>query len=372
MAVGKATAAALAGLLGFALLVVLVGGLATIASTGGGGGGDGSQGLPGVVCAPAAGGPITTVAGFGPQQLSNAALIVAAGTEMGVPQRGQVIAVAAAMQESGLRNLSYGDRDSIGLFQQRANWGPAAVRMDPQSSARLFYQHLLAVPGWQTMPLTAAAQRVQVSALPDAYAHWEGPADQVVGAALHITCTPAPTGGGQPGPPAPGMIPQVPASPLAREVIARAAAQIGTPYAWGGGNAAGPTRGIPDGGVGDAHGDPSKVGFDCSGLMVYAFAGVGIVVPHQTQAIYFIFPVKITDRAAVQPGDMVLESSNGQPSGIDHVGLYLGNGQILDAPQSGQNVRVEHNVWAPGSWWNTHFVAAVRPLATAQAVKTRA
>jgi cell wall-associated NlpC family hydrolase len=359
------------GLLGFTVLVVVLG-LATIpAGTGGGAQG----GLPGVVCAPAAGGPLGSVAGFGPQQLSSAAQIVAAGAELGVPQRGQVIAVATAMQESGLRNLTYGDRDSIGLFQQRANWGPAPVRMDPKSSAKLFYQHLLAIPGWQTMPLTVAAQRVQISALPDAYAHWEGAADQVVGAALHITCTPTTGGGpgGQPGPVAPGTIPQVPASPLAREVIARAASQIGVPYAWGGGNAAGPTRGSAGGGPQAArYGDTGKTGFDCSGLMVYAFAGVGITVPHQTQAIYSTFPVRITDRAAVQPGDMVLESSNGQPSGIDHVGLYLGAGQVLDAPQSGQNVRVEPNVWAPGSWWNTHFIAAVRPLATAQAVKASA
>jgi cell wall-associated NlpC family hydrolase len=376
--VGKVAAFAVAGLLAFTLLMVFIGGLLVGGPDGlFGRGGPGELGLPGVVCASAAGGPVTSVAGFGPGQLTNAALIVAAGAEMKMPQRGQVIAVATAMAESGLNNLDHGDRDSVGLFQQRTNWGPLSVRMDPKASARLFYAHLLAVPGWQAMPLTVAAQRVQVSARPDAYAHWEPAADQVVGAALHITCQPvAPSGPGQPGPGAPvapGPIPPVTAAdPQVREVIARASSQIGVPYAWGGGSAAGPTHGISDGGgQGDAHGDPGKTGFDCSGLMVYAFSGTGITVPHQTQAIYSAFPPPITNRAAVLAGDMVLLSSNGRPDGIDHVGLYLGAGRVLDAPESGLNVRVEQNIWAPGSTWNSHFIAAVRPVAIGS-VKNRA
>jgi cell wall-associated NlpC family hydrolase len=375
--VGKLAAVAVAGLLAFTLLMVVLGVLLEGAmNSPDATDGAGRQALPGVVCAPAGGGPLAAVAGFGAEQLSNAALIVAAGTEMTVPQRAQVIAVATAMAESGLRNLPSGDRDSVGLFQQRTNWGPLAVRMDPKASATLFYAHLLALAGWQTMPLTAAAQRVQISAMPEAYARWEPAANQVVGAALHISCTPAtPAGPGQPNPAspvAPGVIPPVPADPVATQVIARAATQIGVPYAWGGGAATGPTHGISDGGgQGDAHGDPHKTGFDCSGLMVYAFAAVGITVPHQTQAIYATFPPPITDRTQVQPGDMVLLSANGRPDGIDHVGLYLGAGRAEDSPESGLTVRVEHNIWAPGSYWNTHFVAAVRPIAI-RAVKTRA
>lgn len=323
-------------------------------------GGD-AQGLPGVVCAPAGGTPGQAVAGFANDQLANAAQIVAAGAEAGAPQRAQVIAIATAMQESGLRNLTYGDRDSLGLFQQRANWGPVAVREDPKASAHLFYDHLLAIPGWQTMPLTQAAQLVQASALPDAYAKWEAKADQVLGATLGITCQPTAPSGGVPGLP-PVTDPQI------QTVLARAIAQVGVPYAWGGGSASGPTQGISDGGgPADRAGDSHKTGFDCSGLMVYAFAAIGITVPHQTQAIWATFPPPITDPAQIRPGDMILLSVNGQPSGIDHVGLYLGNGHVVDAPQSGTNVRVEENVWAPGSFWATHFIGALRPTGSGAA-----
>jgi cell wall-associated NlpC family hydrolase len=315
----------------------------------------GAQGLPGVVCAPAGGVPGQAVAGFTNEQLANATAIVAAGDEMGAPQRAQVIAVATAMQESGLRNLNYGDRDSVGLFQQRTSWGSAAARMDPKASARLFYAHLLAVPGWQTMPLTVAAQRVQVSALPDAYAKWEAKANQLVGAALGITCQPSGGAPGQPGP----------ADPSVQQVIARAVAQVGVPYAWGGGSASGPTRGISDGGgPADKAGDSRKIGFDCSGLMVYAFAGIGVTVPHQTQAIWATFGPPITDRAQILPGDMIMLSGNGQPSGIDHVGLYLGDGRAVDAPESGSTVRIEPNIWA-NPYWNSHFIGALRPVPSA-------
>ena len=205
---------------------------------------------------------------------------------------------------------------------------------------------------------------MQASALPDAYARWEAPALQIVGSALGIACQP--TGPAAPGAPGSAPAPNLPpvSDPTVRLVIARVAAQLGKPYAWGGGNAAGPTHGTPGGGSQAARfGDVNKVGFDCSGLMVYAFAGAGIVVPHQTQAIWATFRPPITNRAQFQPGDMVLASSNGQPSGIDHVGLYLGNGQVIDAPESGKNVQIEQNIFT-NPWWASHVIGAVRPLAT--------
>jgi cell wall-associated NlpC family hydrolase len=345
---------------GVALLIVFVSVVASVVSPVGGLFG---RGRPGVVCAPAGGGAGQPVAGFANDQLANAALIVAAGDEMRVPQRGQVIAVATAMQESGLHNLDHGDRDSVGLFQQRASWGSLATRMDPKASAKLFYARLLAIPGWQSLPLTLAAQRVQVSALPDAYAKWEAKAEQVVGSVLGISCQPSsPT---QPGSPAPGAPPPPgvqPSDPQAAAVLARAVSQVGVPYAWGGGNSSGPTRGISDGGgPADQAGDSRKTGFDCSGLMVYAFAAAGITVPHQTQAIWASFAPPITDRGQLQPGDIILTSNNGQPSGIDHAGLYLGGGRVVDAPESGTTVRIEPDVWA-NPWWSAHFIGAVRPL----------
>jgi cell wall-associated NlpC family hydrolase len=327
-----------------------------------GGGADGGQGLPGVICSPAGSAPGTPVAGFANDQLANAAQIVAAGKEVGAPPRAQVIAVATAMQESGLRNVMHGDTagpDSIGLFQQRTSWGPLSVRTDPKGSARLFYARLLAIPDWLSLPLTVAAQRVQASGLPDAYAKWEAKAEQVVGSVLGVVCQPS-----APAPDQPGV-----SDPNIQLVVARAMAQVGTPYAWGGGNAAGPTRGISDhGGAADRAGDSRKIGFDCSGLMVYAFAAIGVAVPHQTQAIWTQFGPPITDRAQLQPGDMILLSGTGRPEGIDHVGLYLGDGRVVDAPESGTTVRVEP-IWT-NPYWSSHFVGAVR--ATARIAPRRA
>ena len=102
-------------------------------------------------------------------------------------RRAAIIGIMTAMQESTLRNLNYGDRDSLGLFQQRAAWASAAERTTPSAAATMFYtgghggqRGLFAIPGWGSMPLWAAAQAVQVSAFPTAYAKWERTADAVV------------------------------------------------------------------------------------------------------------------------------------------------------------------------------------------------
>jgi len=114
-----------------------------------------------------------------------ASIIIQVGRSMGVPDYGIVIALATAAQESTLRNLDWGDRDSVGLFQQRPSqgWGTVAQLTDPWESSRRFYggpgvppRGLLDIPGWQSMPLTVAAQAVQISAYPDAYAKWESSA----------------------------------------------------------------------------------------------------------------------------------------------------------------------------------------------------
>ncbi|MEP6696979.1 MAG: hypothetical protein ABJA34_08900 [Pseudonocardiales bacterium] len=113
-----------------------------------------------------------------PEQATNAATIAAAGLRRGLPPHAVTIALATALQESKLHNLAYGDRDSIGLFQQRPSqgWGTEAQILDPRYAASAFYARLTAVPGWQTMPVAAAAQRVQRSADGTAYAIWEGQA----------------------------------------------------------------------------------------------------------------------------------------------------------------------------------------------------
>jgi hypothetical protein len=120
-----------------------------------------------------------SAAGFTAEQVGNAKVIWRVGREMGVGDRGTVVGLATAMVESRLRNLSYGDRDSVGLFQQRAGWGSMSTRMNPTKSARLFYAALKRVHGWRGMSVTRAAQAVQHSAFPSAYAAWEQPATRL-------------------------------------------------------------------------------------------------------------------------------------------------------------------------------------------------
>ncbi|WP_318242028.1 hypothetical protein [Arthrobacter gallicola] len=113
-----------------------------------------------------------------PEQTANAATIAAVAVTRGLPPRAASIALATAVQESGLRNIDYGDEagpDSRGLFQQRPSqgWGTEEQIMDPVYAANAFYDVLVKVPGYQELPITAAAQTVQRSAYPDAYADHE-------------------------------------------------------------------------------------------------------------------------------------------------------------------------------------------------------
>lgn len=137
----------------------------------------------------------TLGAGYGTVGAGHAITIWQTGAERGLPDQAMVIAIATAMQESALRVLanpavpdSYdfphdgegADHDSVGLFQQRQSWGPTEVLMDPAGSAGLFYDKLEAIDGWQDLPVTVAAQKVQVSAYPHAYAKHEAPARAAV------------------------------------------------------------------------------------------------------------------------------------------------------------------------------------------------
>ncbi|MFI5060737.1 MAG: LysM peptidoglycan-binding domain-containing protein [Actinomycetales bacterium] len=146
---------------------------------------------PSAAPAPVSPAPLPVPVGATPVVLTaemraNATIIVRVGHQEGVSDYGIVIALAAAAQESGLRNVRYGDRDSLGLFQQRPStgWGSPAQVLDPAYSSRAFFggaanpnagrtRGLLDIHGWQSMTVTQAAQAVQISAYPDAYAKWE-------------------------------------------------------------------------------------------------------------------------------------------------------------------------------------------------------
>jgi LysM repeat protein len=120
---------------------------------------------------------------------ANALLILQIGRSEGVSDYGIIIAFAAAMQESGLRNVNYGDRDSLGLFQQRPStgWGTPEQIMDPTTATRSFFggaqnphpgltKGLLDIHGWESMTVSQAAQAVQLSAYPDSYGSWDASA----------------------------------------------------------------------------------------------------------------------------------------------------------------------------------------------------
>ncbi|WP_229405415.1 hypothetical protein [Micromonospora sp. NBRC 110038] len=120
------------------------------------------------------------------EQTANAKAIIAATKKTGLDERAAVISIGTALQESKLQNLGHlGDRndhDSLGLFQQRpsSGWGTPEQITDPQYATTAFLKGLRQVDGWHDMPLTDAAQTVQVSAYPDAYAQWEQQAADLV------------------------------------------------------------------------------------------------------------------------------------------------------------------------------------------------
>jgi cell wall-associated NlpC family hydrolase len=123
-----------------------------------------------------------------------------------------------------------------------------------------------------------------------------------------------------------GAIPRVYGRQASEYVIQRAGSQMGVPYSWGGGNAAGPSRGV-DSGAG-------TVGFDCSGLILYGFAGVGIKLPHYSGSQYDMG--RKIPASQMRRGDVIFYG----PGGAQHVTLYLGNGQMLEAPYTGSTVKI--------------------------------
>ena len=130
------------------------------------------------------------------EQVSNALVITAAASELGMAHHAVTVAIAAGLQESGLHNVDHGDRDSIGIFQQRPSqgWGTPSELLQPGYAARAFLSRLAQIADWESLPVTVAAQRVQRSATPNAYASWEAEARTIAQAttgevtgALHCT-----------------------------------------------------------------------------------------------------------------------------------------------------------------------------------------
>lgn len=150
------------------------------------------HGAVGPSCLVSAGGSTYTL---DVEQAANSATIAAVGKRLGLPDHAVTIALATSLQESKLRNLNYGDRDSLGLFQQRPSqgWGTRTEILTPSYSAAAFYRALIKIPSWATLPITEAAQKVQLSGAPTAYAQWETEARTIAiattgEAAAALTC----------------------------------------------------------------------------------------------------------------------------------------------------------------------------------------
>lgn len=139
--------------------------------------------------------PSEGIAGWDGEQLENAAIIMRTADAQGFGRDGQVLGVMAAMGESSLRNLGYGDWEtsgvtnpdgtrttSIGLFQQQHWWGNVQTRMDPEGAAALFYDRLRLVRDWRSMARSHAIHRVQINSDPEHYARFEQDAIAIVDA----------------------------------------------------------------------------------------------------------------------------------------------------------------------------------------------
>ncbi|WP_372503252.1 C40 family peptidase [Streptomyces rhizoryzae] len=281
------------------------------------------------------------------EQVPNARTIQATGVAMKVPARGQVVALATALQESGLRNLDYGDRDSLGLFQQRPSqgWGTPEQVRDPVHASTRFYEALLKVPGWQSMTVAQAAQAVQASGFPDAYAKWEplatalqkAIANNLAGGGISGAAKDAslPAGGcgtgvdgSQFGPIPAGALPggyKIPADAPAsvRTAIRWGLGQLGTPYQWGGSCTA-------------PHGQDPMGRCDCSSLMQASYKAGGISLSRTTYTQ--VKEGKAVSVNAIAPGDLLF--TRGSAARPEHVGMFIGQGLVLQAPRTGDVVKV--------------------------------
>lgn len=242
------------------------------------------------------------------EQATDAKAIWTVAHSMNMGDRGAVVGITTSLQESGLRNLTYGDRDSVGLFQQRASWGTVDVRTNPEASSRLFFAALAKVPGWQQLPAGVAAQRVQISAYPDAYAKWETDAAQLVakmsGTAQPAACT------DQQGSAGGGAVPATFNSQGNPRTVEQAIAYLTSDR----------PRGIPG---------YSVLGH-CEGYMTRGYGNPG---GYPTAISHWNAPGPRTAGMSVPPRGAIVFWRTSNPAG--HVALSLGNGIIMSTDFNG-------------------------------------
>jgi cell wall-associated NlpC family hydrolase len=280
------------------------------------------------------------------EQFTIAAAVIDVGVAKNVPRWGWVVGLATAMQESRLRNLPLlgedNDHDSIGVFQQRPSqgWGTVEQLSQPAYQAGRFFDKLLTIHRWQQMPLAQAAQAVQLSAAPNAYATWTDDAITLVDQ-LTSTLTGCATDAFEALPAGFTLPPDTP--PAVTAAIRWAIRQIGTPYHFGGSCT-------------DPHSTDPERQCDCSSLMQAAYRVAGIPIPRVTTDQVHA-GVAVSDPAVLLPGDLILiPGSAGTMSAPRHVGMYLGQGLIIQAPKTGDVVKITRL----SSWLDQ--IAAVRRI----------
>jgi cell wall-associated NlpC family hydrolase len=274
-------------------------------------------------------------AGDPAQLIERAALLEAAGSHRSSVLDDVKVAQAAAARSDAVARSTLVQADHL----QAQAASALTVAKNAEVSARTQAAALTAEKA--TLATKLAAAKTQLSRLVGARAA----ADRLA-RATHVTPASTPT------PPPPGRPNDAqqagPGSPsAARRAIDAAKAYLGTPYAWGGGGARGPGRGLPP--------DSRVIGFDCSGLTQYAYAQAGITIPRNSRAQYASLP-KVSSRN-LEAGDLVFWATDpGNPQTIHHVAIYLGDGRVLQAPESGDVVKISD------MWWSG-YAGAVRPSA---------
>lgn len=257
--------------------------------------------------------PAQPVGGFTGEQVSIARAAVQVADQRKLPARAKLVILATGFQESGIRNLTYGDRDSVGWLQQRpsSGWGTVAQIMDPAYGAGKFYDALVRVPGWQGMPVTVAAQAVQISAFPDAYAKWEASARTLL-AALGDTsaadCATDAAGDPKEGGPVPATFDKQGNPRTVEQAIAWMERNM--------------PRGAPEEPVLNA----------CERYMNLSY-GIGGGYP--TALAHWNAPGPRTTDMSTPPRGALVFWRSGNPAG--HVALSLGNGQVISTDFDGRS-----------------------------------
>lgn len=332
------------------------------------------------------------------EQIRNAAIIYRVGQSMGLGTRDIQIALITAMVESNLVNVNYGDRDSLGLFQQRPSqgWGSPEQVMDPVYAARKFYTTLRGLGASRfSMGMGEAAQAVQRSAYPSRYAEripdmrllWPSVARGAGDTPLTLEGTPygvdqldefmpqTPTleqmvgsavPEADPGVPQANVMlgawdmdaPQVPEAPdlsgmtsLLSQGTNDFMSQTYGGYMKGVDGWRKAVVQAAKSAVGTPYvwgGNSLENGVDCSGLLQQAFAAAGLEIPRVSyQQANFGERVAIN---ALQPGDLVAWDNSSRNNGADHIALYLGGGMIIEAAKPGTAVRIRKLGSDEGAW----------------------